>query len=95
MTDARIVVHGFPWELWHQLDLNIHKQMVISNGPTMTSSATVLTESNTKGIVALASRFLANDEVLIENLELLGIGESIVIVKNNLFYTTWTRSMAD
>ena len=90
VANARIVVHGFPWELAQVPGLEAHEQLVISNGPMAVNSAVVLTESNTKGIVTLADRFLDNDDLLTENLALLGMGESIVMYESDLFYSTWT-----
>jgi len=86
---VRLIVHGFPWKAVHVDHAASQERMVVSNGPLLSHSAIVLTECHAYGVAALASRFLANDACLSENLELLSRGEGIVIASNDVFFTAW------
>ncbi|KAA3663021.1 MAG: hypothetical protein DWQ04_11805, partial [Chloroflexi bacterium] len=65
------------------------KRGVISSGPFVDGSTVVLTESHAKGIVALASRFLADDVLLTKHLELLRRGDSLIIFQSEMFFSTY------
>jgi hypothetical protein len=86
---VRLIVHGFPWGAIHMAHLGSQERIVVSNGPLLSNSAIILTECHAHGVAALASRFLANDACLGENLELLGRGEGIVIANDDVFFTAW------
>ncbi len=89
VPNLRLVVHGIPW--FSGRVGGVTKE-VISNGPlTNNNSTVILTESHAKGVVTLANRFLAGDVRLIENLELLRAGDSIVICQNDIFFATWNE----
>jgi len=86
VPNSRIVVHGMPWPSGGVGGVT---RGVISNGPLVDGSTVVLTESHSRGITALASRFLANDVQQTEHLELLRSGDSLVIFQNDMFFSTW------
>lgn len=89
VAGARLIVHGFPWKTVDTAHLGSHEQIVVSNGPLLPNGVIILTECHPHGVAALATRFLARDARLGENLELLGRGEGIVIANNEVFFTTW------
>lgn len=86
---VRLIVHGFPGKAVRKVYVGNQERIVISNGPLLPNSAIILTECHAHGIKALASRFLASDACLSENLELLGRGEGIVIANDDVVFTAW------
>lgn len=86
---VRLIVHGFPGKAIRKAHAGKQEQIVISNGPLLPNSTVILTECHAHGIKALASRFLASDACLSENLELLGRGEGIVITNDDVLFTAW------
>lgn len=86
---VRLIVHGFPWKAAHTAHLGSQERIVVSNGPLLSNSAIILTECHAHGVAALASRFLASDACLSENLDLLGRGEGIVIANDDVLFTAW------
>jgi hypothetical protein len=88
---TRLIVHGFPWQGFEIGELQRHDHLVVANGPRLPGSTVVLVENHPQGAVALAQRFLPGNTRLHENLELLGLGESIVIAPavDGIVFTTW------
>ena len=86
---VRLIVHGFRGEAIRKAPAGKQERIIISNGPLLPDSTIILTECHAHGIKALASRFLASDPCLSENLELLGRGEGIVIANDDVFFTAW------
>lgn len=86
---ARLVVHGFPWKALQHGELQDHEQAVVSNGPLLTGSMTILVENLPRHAATLTKRFLADDAQLGENLTLLGPGEGIALIGGEAVYTTW------
>ncbi len=89
MPAARLVIHGFPWKVLQHDDLQRHEQIVVSNGPMLAGSTTVLVENLPLQAAMLAERFLAGDVQLEENLTLLGPGEGIVLTRGETAYAAW------
>lgn len=89
MKGVRLIVHGLPWKAVHAAHLGSQERIVVSNGPLLSNSVIILTECHAHGVAALASRFLASDACLGENLELLSRGEGIVIANDKVFFTAW------
>ena len=86
---VRLIVHGFPGKAVRKARVGQQERIVVSNGPLLSNSAIILTECHAHGVAALASRFLASDACLSENLELLGRGEGIVITNDDVLFTAW------
>lgn len=91
VKNVRLIVHGFPWKGVDLDALRGHDRLIISNGPLLPHSVTILTESHPQGVTKLARRFLDGDGLLSENLSLLAHGEGIVIVAGDIFFTTWNN----
>lgn len=89
---ARLIVHGFPWKTLQHGELQDHGQMVVSNGPPLSGSTTILVENLPRHAATLTRRFLADDPQLGENLTLLGPGEGVVLSQGEAVYTTWQSS---
>ena len=89
VKDAHLIVHGFPWQKVDETRLDKQIEVVISNGPLLPDNTVVLTESHAQGVSALVKRFLASDACWGENLELLQRGEGLVIVDDDVLFTTW------
>lgn len=68
-----------------------HEPPIISNGPALPHSATILTESHPQVATKLAERFLSNDALLSENLALLGRGAGIILIDDDTVFTTWNN----
>lgn len=89
VTGVRLVLHGFPWQSSTISLLKSPERLLISNGPLLAASAIILTECHVQNVTMLATKFLANDSWLRENLALLMPGEGILISQSNVLYTTW------
>lgn len=92
VPDLRLVVHGLP--AWDQFDtgmLNDHPQVILSNGPTLSGSTTVLVGCKPRNVPALAERFLDNHPILTENLRLLRPGDGIVVSGEDITFVTWNK----
>ena len=89
VKDVHLIVHGFPWQKVDESRLGKQVEVVISNGPLLPDNTVVLTESHAQGVSALVKRFLASDACWGENLELLQRGEGLVIMDDNVLFTTW------
>lgn len=88
----RLVVHGFP--AWDQFDtgmLNGHHRIILTNGPTLDGSTTVLVGCRPKNVPILAERFLGNHPVLTENLRLLRPGDGIIVNSGDIAFATWNK----
>ncbi|MCA9932153.1 MAG: hypothetical protein KC419_26900 [Anaerolineales bacterium] len=92
VPDVRLVLHGLPWA---SSGVGGYPKGVISNGPLLADSTVVLTQCHHKSVVELGRRFLFNEGRLVENLALLRRSESICVVENEIFFTTWSGSQAD
>jgi len=93
-SDMRLVVHGFP--AWDQFDtgmLNGHHKVILSNGPMLNGSTTVLVGCRPKNVPLLAERFLGNHPVLTENLRLLRPGDGIVVSGEDITFVTWNKTI--
>jgi hypothetical protein len=86
---TRLIVHGFPWEGFEIGELQRHDQLIVTNGPRLPGSTVLLVESHPQGAAALAQRFLPGDARLQEHLELLGLGEALILSEERLVYTSW------
>lgn len=89
MPDVYLIVHGFPWVKGDEVRLQQTANMVLSNGPLLADSTVMLTESHAPGVAALTKRFLAGDAQWCENLELLGRGEGLALITDEVIFTTW------
>jgi hypothetical protein len=92
---VRLIVHGFSWKGPDVEALQGQEQLVVSNGPLLSHSTVILTESHPQGAAKLAGRFLDGDGLLSENLSLLVRGESIVIADGSVFFTTWNKRQTE
>lgn len=79
--EARLVLHGFPWSAsgFTAADFEDIKQLVASNGPCMQECTVVLTRSGPQTAQKLARRFLGDDVLAEENLQILEEGSGIVV----------------
>ncbi len=91
IKDVRLIVHGSSWKGVGLDVLRGHDQLIISNGPLLPHSITVLTESHPQGVTELARRFLNEDGLLSENLSLLARGEGIIVADEDIFFSTWNN----
>jgi hypothetical protein len=89
VAGARLIVHGFPWRAFTMAHLENQEQTIVSNGPLLPGSTVVVTESHVQGAARLAVRFLGGDDLLSENLDLLGPGEGIGVYGKETFFATW------
>lgn len=89
---TRIVVHGFPWrEIEMSASVRRHPHLVISNGPLLDDTTTILVAAPPAGTQRLARQFFPGDERMLENLHLLGPGEGVVISEKTAVQVTWHR----
>lgn len=86
---VRLIIHGFSWLAFNMVHLEDPGQTVVSNGPLLPGSTVILTESHAPGATRLSHRFLGGDDLLSENLSLLGPGEGIVVHGEEIFFATW------
>ena len=85
----RLIIHGFPWQKFDVQEVAEHPWLITSNGPLLANSTVVLVESRPEGVDMLSRRFLNNDTVMTENLQLLRREESIVIDGDEIIFTSW------
>ncbi len=88
-TNARIVLHGFPWQTFPQHPLLAYPQAVMTNAPLLPDSLTVLVQSGPKQADFLAKRFFpdkANETA--ETLLLLQPGENILVTEWGAFWSS-------
>jgi hypothetical protein len=84
---TRLVVYGFPWGAGEIDDLWLHnspqaagdRPVLVSNGPLLPGAIVLLGQSGPAGAETLAARFLAGDPALVENLQLIGRQEVLVL----------------
>jgi hypothetical protein len=88
-TNTRLIIHGFRWKATDTTCLEGREQTIVSNGPPLANSTIVLTESNIQDTTMLKKRFLGANARMGENLELLRLGEGIVVAGNDILFTTW------
>jgi hypothetical protein len=72
--------------------LRHHERTIITNGPLMPGSTTVLVQSLPQHTGKLVDRFLAGDAQLAENLALLQSGDGIILTEGSAVLTTWRNS---
>ncbi|MCA9993692.1 MAG: hypothetical protein KDE29_22070, partial [Anaerolineales bacterium] len=60
-----------------------------SNGPLLAGATVVLTHCHPAGVQTLARQFLAEDRRLQENLELLAVGEGIILTGSTRLFSSW------
>lgn len=89
VKDVFLIAHGFPWQKTDNAYFANQGNVVLSNGPLLSGSTIVLTESHTQGVSALVKRFLAGDAGGGENLELLKRGEGLIVVDDEVLFSTW------
>lgn len=93
MPEARLIIHGFPWRaVKAEALLRHHERTIITNGPLMPGSTTVLVQSLPQHTGKLVDRFLAGDAQLAENLALLQSGDGIILTEGSAVLTTWRNS---
>ena len=83
------MVHGFSWKKADSEALAHHEQVIIGNGPLLSGSTVILTESHPQGEAMIADRFLNENALLQENLSLLTRGEGMILVDGDAFFTSW------
>lgn len=89
IQDISLVIHGFNWEETTIVDSLKPTNVALSNGPLLTGSTVVLIESHTQGAATLAKKFLSGDMLWKENLELLQLGEGVIVSETSHFWTSW------
>jgi hypothetical protein len=90
VPNGRLIVHGFPWKALNKEVLQQHERMIITGGPPLPGSTTILVESPPQYLDKLVERFLAGDPQLGENLALLNRGESLVVGSGPaVTFVTW------
>lgn len=91
MPNLRLVLHAYP--LWDKFDtgaFNGHRVM-ISNGPLLPGSTCILVTCQPDKVSTLSRRFLKSDPILAENLQLLRMGDGIVVSNGDITFTTWNK----
>jgi hypothetical protein len=84
--ETRLVIHGFPWAAG-DVELLVDdlqspagdRPVLVSNGPLLPDSTILLGQCSQVGAETLADRFLDADPLLVENLQLLGRHEVLVL----------------
>jgi hypothetical protein len=89
VPEVRLVLYAFPWEVLEGEELKGQETMILSNGPLLPGSVTILVESSASQASTLSDRFLDGDARLGENLRLLAPGEGIVLVEGEAVFTSW------
>lgn len=87
---VRLIIHGFPWKAFNVAYIEDQEQAIVSNGPLLLGSTVILTESHAQGVTRLTDRFLGGDDLLCENLALLGRGEGIAVHRDEIFFAAWS-----
>ncbi len=91
LQDIRLILHGFIGDSLDEVGLLKLETAVLSNGPLLTNSTTVLTECHTQGVTRLVKRFFAGDSLWQENIELLHRGDAFVISNTSPVWISWHR----
>lgn len=91
MPDLRLVLHAYP--LWDKFDASAFNghQVLISNGPLLPGSTCVLVTCPPGKVPTLSRRFLKDDSILAENLQLLRMGDGIVVSNEDITFATWNK----
>lgn len=86
---VQLVLHGFPWPLFDFKALPPDSSLVISNGPWLARALPVLVQTGPQETITLTARFLPDDPVQTESLQLLQKGEGVVVLGEEVVFTTW------
>lgn len=91
LAETRLVLHGFPWAAsgTAAADVAKERQVLVSNGPLLRRSTIVLTHAGPDAASKLARRFLSNDTLGEENLQLLREGEGMLVHRQASTFTSW------
>ena len=79
MPDVRLIAHGFPWKAVGVAKMGMHESLIVSNGPHLPSTTTVLVQAQAHSEKLLADRFLTDQPMLADNLQMLQMGAGIVV----------------
>ena len=88
VPEARVILHGLSWKENGPTDLDGNDRLLIANGPLQPSATVALTGSHPQGAAGLARRFFQGSLQWQENLELLPLGESVVLGAEGPIVTT-------
>ena len=89
IPEARLVLHGLPWQALPATILPRQRQMLLSNGPLLPDTTVLLSQSGPAGARVLAKRFLDADPVWQERLELLAPGEIVILRERRISIAKW------
>jgi hypothetical protein len=79
-AEARVVLHGFPWQTFSQHPILNYSHVVLTNAPPIAEGLAVLVQSNPHRASALAQQFFPTQaDVAAETLILLQPGESLLV----------------
>ncbi|MCL4266132.1 MAG: hypothetical protein KJ069_23180 [Anaerolineae bacterium] len=91
VTDVRLIVHGIG-DLWRTSiggEIPPPCHLILSNGPLLSQSHLVFTETEAAVADRLAARFGHDDKQMAENLQLLGRREAAVLVAGQMVLARW------
>ncbi|MCB8944065.1 MAG: hypothetical protein H6658_09950 [Ardenticatenaceae bacterium] len=91
LQDVHLVAHGLGalWRCFFDTHNSLPNSVILSNGPVLPKTTTILVQIQQSHIPILAPQFLGNDSHMIENLQLLKPKEGLLIHEKEYFFVRW------